>query len=234
MENRKLEIEQSPILITGCARSGTSLIAGIISICGSFGGNFRGGTKSNQKGMFENAVIQQIDKEYLKSIGMDPKGQDPLPNTSNLTIPSDWKQQIERVMLEEGYKKGSWFYKGARNCLTWPVWNYAYPNAKWIIVRRRSLDIVDSCLNTGFMDRYNTEEGWMKWIHHHEEKFVEMIQAGLNVKQIWPERLIKSDYEQLYELIEWLGLPWKSQKVIEFIEPKLWKSKIKAGMRVTK
>ena len=33
---------KDPILITGCARSGTSMIAGVINICGAFGGDMAG------------------------------------------------------------------------------------------------------------------------------------------------------------------------------------------------
>ncbi len=161
MERTELEtqtgIEIAPILITGCARSGTSMVGGIINICGAFGGKLYGPTRYNQKGMFENSSIREnVDKTYLKSIHCDPKGQDPLPDTSSLPIPRDWKQKVENIMLKEGYKKGPWFYKGARNCLVWPVWHYAFPEAKWIIVRRRTVDIAESCINTAFMNKYGT------------------------------------------------------------------------------
>jgi hypothetical protein len=82
------------------------------------------------------------------------------------------------------------------------------------------------------MNAYSTHEEWIKWINFHEDRFVEMIQAGLNVKIIWPERLVKGNYEQLYEVIEWLGLPWQSQEVLNFIDPKLWKAKLNEKMKV--
>ena len=228
-----MNIERSPILITGCARSGTSMVAGIINICGAFGGKMFGPNKYNAKGMFENAYIRdQIEKPYLRSINMDPLGQKPLPQTEHLTIPVNWKQMVHDVMIKEGYTDGPWFYKGAKACLIWPVWNFAFPNAKWIIVRRRSADIATSCLNTAFMRAYDSYEGWIEWIHAHEKKFVEMVEAGLNVKIVWPERVIKGNYEQLYEVVEWLGLKWDSKEVIDFIEPKLWKAKQKAGLNV--
>jgi hypothetical protein len=223
--------EQSPILLTGCARSGTSLMAGIVNICGAFGGVMSGPNKYNQKGMFENAHIRDIiEKGYLRKIGMDPLGQKPLPNTDNLMIPNNWKEDVEKVMLNEGYKDGPWFYKGAKACLIWPVWNLAFPNAKWIIVRRRSADIADSCLNTAFMRAYDTYEGWISWINHHEDKFIEMFTSGLNVKQVWPERMLNGNYEQAREAIEWLGLKWNREKVVAHIEPKLWKAASKQGL----
>lgn len=229
MENRKLEV--SPILITGCARSGTSMVAGVVNICGAYGGLMSGPNNYNAKGMFENPRVREgMEKQYLRAIGMDPKGQNPLPNSKDITIPTDWKERVENIMIEDGYKEGPWFYKGAKMCLTWQVWNYAFPNAKWVIVRRRSADIATSCEKTAFMNGYDTYEGWIKWVNHHEEKFVEMIQTGLNVKVIWPDRMVKGDYEQMYELVEWLGLRWKPEDVMRFIEPKLWHARMKQGM----
>jgi hypothetical protein len=207
------------------------MVAGVLDICGAYGGLTSGATKHNAKGMYENIAIKNlIDKPYLTSIGADPKGQFPLPDVSKLPIPNNWKDRVHTLISNEGYVGGPWYYKGPRNSLVWPVWNYAFPNAKWVIVRRRTADIAQSCLNTGFMDRYDTYEEWVTWVNHQEDRFVEMIQAGLNVKQVWPERMIKGNYEQLYELVEWLGLEWKPKEVMEFIEPKLWKSKVKQNI----
>lgn len=229
----------APILITGCARSGTSMVAGVINLCGAFGGNMSGPNKNNEKGMFENVHIRnQILKPYLRKLGVDALGQYPLPDVTKLSIPSDWQSRIERVIRDEGYSGGSWMYKGAKACLTWPVWNYAFPNAKWIIVRRRTGDIVSSCIKTNFMrafqrkqfqqavDVTNERDGWLWWVHQHEKRFVEMINEGLNCKIIWPERMVHGDYTQIYEMVEWLGLEWKSE-VLNFIDPKLWHSRQK-------
>jgi hypothetical protein len=228
-----------PILITGAARSGTSMVAGVINMCGAFGGNMSGPTRNNQRGMFENACIRNnIVKPYLREIGVDPLGQYPLPDVKKLSIPNDLEQRVERVMIDEGYRDGPWMYKGAKMCLLWPMWNYAFPHAKWIIVRRKTSDIVNSCLKTGFMRAFRKEVfqkavgakdergGWIWWVHQHEERFVEMIMTGLNVKVVWPERMVRGDYQQIYETIEWLGLKWNS-RVLSFIDPKLWRARRK-------
>lgn len=229
----------SPILITGAARSGTSMVAGVINMCGAFGGNMSGSTRNNQRGMFENAYIRNnIVKPYLRGIRVDPLCQYPLPDVKRLSIPNNWGEEVRGVMLHEGYSGGSWMYKGAKMCLMWPVWHYAFPEAKWIIVRRRTGDIVTSCLKTGFMRAFrntafqkavgaHTEaEGWLWWVHQHEYRFVEMIEEGLNCKMVWPERMVQGNYQQMYETIEWLGLKWKSE-VLSFVDPKLWKARRK-------
>lgn len=236
---------REPILITGAARSGTSMVAGVVNICGAFGGNLSGPTINNQKGMFENHNIrQQIVKPYLQQIGADKLGQFPLPDVEKILKPNDWRQRVEDVMKTEGYKDGPWFYKGAKSCLIWPIWADAFPDAKWIIVRRRTGDIVQSCLKTGFMRAFKTEanqkavgassewEGWVWWVRQHEQRFIEMITEDLNVKVVWPERMVSEDYSQMKETIEWLGLEWKGEKIVEFIEPKLWKAREKKRLKV--
>jgi hypothetical protein len=121
----------------------------------------------------------------------------------------------------DGYKRGAWMYKDSKIGLIWPVWNLAFPNAKWIIVRRRTGDVIQSCLKTGYMTAYENETGWLDWVHAYEKKFVEMIEAGVNCKQIWPERMIMGDFKQLYETIDWLGLTWRKE-ALDFIDPLLW------------
>jgi len=239
---------KEPIFLTGCARSGTSMVAGIINVCGAFGGKMSGATRNNEKGMFENARIRnEIVKSYLKDSGVDRLGQYPLPDVDNITIPVDWRKRVEQVILDEGYNEGVWMYKGAKMCLFWPVWHYAFPNAKWIIVRRRTGDIVQSCLKTGFMRAFAVErnrkavsvkdekDGWLWWARQHEQRFIEMISAGLNCKQVWPERMVNGDYSQMYEMLEWVGLGWKSKtvEIANFIEPKLWHARhVKSKLEV--
>jgi len=229
-----------PILITGAARSGTSMVAGAVHLCGAWGGNMSGPTPNNKKGMYENARIRNdITKPYLRQLGVDSMGQYPLPDVNTIPIPIDWRRRVEKVIISEGYNEGPWFYKGAKMCLFWPVWHYAFPDAKWLIVRRKTSDIINSCVRTGFMRAFTNpeiramvgardeQEGWLWWVRKHEERFVEMIEAGLNVKIVWPQRMVNGDYKQLYETMEWLGLKWNSE-VLSFVDPKLWKARWKS------
>jgi len=229
----------SPILITGCARSGSSMIAASINLCGAFGGNMSEGGQTSKRGMFENVAIREnVIKPYLRQSGSDPMGQYPLIDTAHIAIPQDWEARIASILQKEGYKTGPWMYKDSRNCLLWPIWAYTYPEAKWVLVRRRTGDVTNSCLKTGFMKAFKdvknqkaigvTEEleGWLWWVHEHEKRFVEMVTEGLNCKVIWPHRMVTGDYSQLYETIDWLGLKW-NDKALNFIHPLLWGNKQK-------
>ena len=208
------------------------MVAGIFKICGAFMGTLDGEDKN-----FENVGIRDaVVVPYLKSIDADPGCQYPLPNIKSMPIPVDWESRIASCLTKDGYTTGKWAYKSSASSLIWPVWHYAYPDAKWVIVRRRTGDIVRSCMKTDFMRAFRNPqnqraigakdvlEGWKWWVHQFEARFVEMITEGLNCKVIWPERMVSGDYQQIMETVDWLGLKWKSE-VLGYVDPKLWKAR---------
>jgi len=91
-------------------------------------------------------------------------------------------------------------------------------------------------MRTGFMTKFQYEEnqkavgaqdewhGWLWWVEQHERRFEEMKNAGMNIKEVWPERMLNGDFEQMKEVIDWLGLQWNPE-VKDFIDEKLWKKK---------
>jgi hypothetical protein len=217
-----------PILITGAARSGTSMTAGPIYFCGAFGGEMSGPTRYNKKGMFENAEIRNnIVKPYLRFLGVDPKGQFPLPDVRSLAPLSGLRHRVEETLMWNGYKAGPWFYKGAKMCLIWPIWAKAFPDAKWIIVRRKTEDIINSCIKTAFMSAHHTEEGWRGWVEEHLKRFEEMKKAGLWIREAWPEKMIHGDFSEMKSLVDELGmgLKWNEKQIVDFITPAFWSVK---------
>lgn len=202
----------SPIFITGIERSGSSIVAHMIAMCGVWTGTVTE--------MCENIYIKQLVDQYYRDIQADVRGQYPLPVVTKLPQ-RKLIVQINKILLAEGWDglKG-WMYKSSRLCQTWPLWHQNYPTAKWVVVRRRTGDIINSCLKTGFMTAYKNGDGWKAWIHEHERRFVEMISAGVNVKIIWPDRMMDGDFVQMKETIEWLGLQWNEQ-IEEYAQLKL-------------
>ena len=217
-----------PILITGCARSGTSMTAGIIALSGAWGGQVAGPTNQNRKGMFENSKIRRtIVKPFLKSLGCDPMGQDPLPDIDAVKLVTwktvyNWRKRIKGVILHQGYEGGIWYYKGAKMANHWPIWSRAFPYARWIVVRRKSDEIVKSCLKTSFMRAFKTSEGWFRWVDYHKDRFLEMEEAGMDIQYVWPQKMIDFDLSEIKGVVQQLGLRWDREKIEKFIEPALW------------
>jgi len=215
-----MEIMEAPILITGCARSGTSMTAGIIDHHGAYGGKTIGGGPANPKGFFENREIREnILKPYMQLCGGDPKGQKPLPQINNLIKVTNLGFKIEQIIKYNGYHNGPWYYKGAKMCLVWPTFHVHFPKAKWVIVRREDEDIINSCMNTGFMSAYKCAEGWQEWIDVHKLRFSEMHENGLQIKEVWPSKFVKGDYSEIKETIEWLGMKFNEEIVKDMVVP---------------
>lgn len=231
------------ILITGAARSGTSLIAGIIEICGGYGGTMFGAHPHNRKGMFENTYIREnIMKPYLKQIGADERCQYPLPKKRKIKDIPNLEMKINDIFKEQGWDgRQTLFYKCTKINHVWNVWDSNFPVAKWVIVRRDSNNIVNSCMRTGFMRAFNnewvrrqvnaktTEEGWFWWVRQHEKRFKEIKHHTNNNIEIYPSKMVEGDFSEIKGLITWLGLEWKEKEVKQFIEPKLFHTKKKGG-----
>jgi hypothetical protein len=202
------------------------MTAGIIERCGAFGGRTIGPNDYNKRGMYENREIRDnIVKPYLTLCGADPRGQHPLPNVNRLIPVGNLRAKVEQVMKFHGYQDGPWYYKCAKACLIWPVFHEAFPEARWVIVRRRDEDIINSCLHTAFMNSFKTADGWQGWIDHHKARFKEMTDAKLQIFEVWPTRFVFGDLAEIRAAVEWLGLRWNEEAVTSFVSKDLWKGK---------
>ena len=217
----------NPILITGPARSGTSMTAGIFYYSGAWGGDMTGPTPYNKKGQFENSAIRNSVKKLLSDMGLDPLCQNPLPSDLDNDLISVkylwWRSKVNKIIVSQGYNDQSpWFYKGAKMVLMWRLWADAFPNAKWIYVNRDIDGIINSCLKTGFMRAYNTREGWKKWVEKHLERKEEMRQVGIKIIDTYSEEIIRGDFERIRSIVDKFGLNWNEKLINGFIEPRYW------------
>jgi len=205
----------NPILVTGADRSGSSLIARILDMCGA-----HTGVTNN---MFENKELQHLSKAHI----IDNSKVVPYPKFNSISL--EWQKE---VLTNLNGVDQQWMFKSPLITQMWETWHYAFPNAKWIIVRRKTPDIVNSCIRTGYMKMFKSKEhqalinveseaeAWQWWIHKYEKSWVEMIMEGVNCKMIWPERMAEGDYSQIYEMIEWLGLE-KAKNIPQIMDPLL-------------
>ncbi len=216
-----------PILITGCARSGTSIIAGIFNLSGAFGGELYGSHPANPTGMFENVQVRRLLNNHLRENGIDPRGQHPLPELKNMNYTFDfikkWRNQIHDIFKSEGYESGAWYIKDPKMGILWPLWHAAFPSAKWIIVRRDYEDTASSCLRTGFMSAFTTHKEWVLWAKRTLNLILSMRHYGVPCDIVWPDNVVKGNQTFLRFLVQQNLLKWNQEKVDKFISPKLWK-----------
>lgn len=229
---KKNQMIDNPILITGIARSGISLIGKAIHLCGAWEGSPVGTLGREDNPHFGNGRLRElVMKPFMRGIKADPNGQAPLPDidlckTLAPRVASPWRQLVETIIRNQGYEQGPWLFMDYRNCLIWPIWAEAFPGARWIIVRRNDDDVIRSCMRTGYMSAHKDMQGWQQWINAHKQRFEEMVEAGLNAWDLWPQEIIKGNLTALRTLIAELGLKWDDADIQNFVTPLMWKAGI--------
>jgi len=208
-----------PILVTGAARSGVSMTAGVLRRCGAWVG-----VVDNS---YENIEIRdKTITPYLKFLGCDPHGQNPLPVIQDVIDKplAGLVRRVETAVKFQGYTFGPWMYKSNSILLTYPMWCREFPLSKWIIVRRDDKDIINSCLKTKYMKGHSDEAEWQGYLDAHKTRIVEIEECVKDCREVWPSRMVDGDFGEIKEVVEWLKLRWNEGRVREWIRPNLWRA----------
>jgi len=217
---------ESPIFVLGLPRSGTSMIAGALGLCGAWtGSTVPGGVPANPKGFFEHIVIrEQITKKILTHLGCDPLGVRKLPPVDlQLEVPK-LADAIREVIEADGYKHDMpWLYKDAKLTLLWPLYQKAFPTANWVIVKRDEEGFIDSCLRTPFMKQHSQDRGyWEKFAEKYLARLEALKKSGASVLEIASQDVIDGKYERFEALVEQLGLTYRYKELTAFVSPAYW------------
>lgn len=215
------------IFVTGCARSGTSLVTQLLQAHGCYLGK-----ADRVNSLFENVSVREnILKPILMRADVDPLGQDVLPDTNNLPPEPTLRDAVLRYFAG-GVMNGSPHraYKDAKLTLVWPLFHAAFPAAKWILVRRDKASIVDSCMRTGFMRKRSTPEAWAEWVDEHEKRFVDM-RAALNLIEVWTDEVVSMP-RTFEEVADFCGLDFKRAAMTKVIDARIWHPHVQPPRRI--
>lgn len=223
---RRPVFARQPILVVGTARSGTSLTAGSLHLCGAWvGQTVPGGGSENPEGFFENTILRElVVKKLLSSEGVCPLGVKTLPDLSRLRARPKLAQTVLQTIHKQGYQgERPWLFKDAKLSLLWPVWKKAFPDARWIIVRRPREQIIQSCLRTGFMRQHSTDPAfWSDWIDAYRQRLELLKASGVWWREIDTQTLLSGDFSGLHSIADDLGLQWRESSIRSFINPTYW------------
>lgn len=215
--------KDTPVFITGIERSGASIITRILAMSGAEIGRVNN--------MYENGDLSKLFLNVRNSCKDLEKDADSCfyGNVCNSHFNGcichdrlDIRGKVDEIRKSQNMGFKTWYFK--HSCLSevWKVVHANYPNAKWIIVRRRPFEIINSCLKTGhmkmFRDRDNEQECWLKRIHKYEDNWKDMIKSDIQYMEIWPDRLVHEDYSQVIKMLNWVGLQW-NPAIIKIINP---------------
>jgi hypothetical protein len=220
-----------PILVTGCARSGTSMVAGCLRACGAWTGDTIGPAPENLKGFVEHLTLREtVLKPTLRALRADTRGVKPLPSAASVKraatkeAAAKFRADVQAVIQANGYHGGPWLYKDAKLSYLWPLVNRAFPKAFWIIVHRDSSDVVDSCLRTNFMRHHSLEpEFWLDWYAKTWERLVDLgATVGSRGAIVGSASLVKGERVLLAEICDKTGLEYNQDAVDEWIDGSLF------------
>jgi len=245
----------SPIFVLGLPRSGTSMVAGALNICGAWTGSTVPGGEQNPKGFFEHTKIrEQVTKNILIGLGYHPSGVIKLPPINLSVDPNkllsiykkivteykytdlinnnliDLETIIRVILKSDGYNnmtnQSPWLYKDAKLSLLWPLFNQAFPKARWLIVRRDEESFIKSCLRTNFMKFYSQERDfWVKYAQEYNAHLDVFKENVSNVLEVYTPDLISGNFDDLKTTALSLGLNYPEDKLREFISPEHWHGK---------
>jgi len=226
MESALQDNFHSPIFVLGLPRSGTSMIAGALGICGAWtGSTVPGGTAANPKGFFEHIVLREhFTKRILTLMGCDPLGVTKLPPVELHGEIEGLDELVRAAIEKDGYAYDRrWLYKDAKLSLIWPFFNKAFPDATWLIVRRDEEGFINSCLNTYFMKQHSQDrEFWKQFAQEYRIRLEALKRSGVEFLEISTPEIINGNFAELETLISRLGLTYREKELREFICPAYW------------
>ena len=164
----EFEKNKSVVCVIGMHRSGTSLISGILNLCGvNFGDEkkllFNG--LDNEKGHWENVDVMSINEKILNIFGGSwdnpPSFPDNWENDKSLFYLYEELDQIK-----ENFSGVVCGFKDPRTSITLPFWKKVFPNMKYIISVRDPREVASSLFKR---DGIQVRDGIVLWLIYFQQ-----------------------------------------------------------------
>ena len=177
------------VCIAGMHRTGTSMVARMLNLCGVYLGKEKDlipSEKDNPEGFWENMNFVIINNNILHSLkaGWD-------------IIPADLQPGWERSSLFDQYRKNAielinemsmhdpWGWKDPRNSLTFPFWQQLIPDVKIVICVRNPIEVGNSLAKRGYSSKIFSDRLWYT--------YYEKLLASVN-----PDNFIITHYDTYF------------------------------------
>ena len=179
----------APVCVVGMHRSGTSMVARVLSACGLFLGREEeliGPAVDNPEGFWENLNFVGINEEILARFG---GSWDEPP-----ALPARWEfgPEVEPLLMRASELvarfdgQPHWGWKDPRNSLTIPFWLRVVPQLKVVICVRNPLEVAHSLFVRG--DTTSASQ-FRLWLHYYRQ-----ILAAVS-----PDARIVTHYQSFFE-----------------------------------
>jgi len=172
----------------------------------------------------ENTAFKYgFTKPVLEANGIDPLGQDGIPNQRPV---DDLQRTTEERRLYLNDLLGPVnCIKDPKLALVWESLDAAYPDAQWVVIWRDPQKCAESCVRMPILKLHKTQAAWQAWILRYRG----LIQRI--VAQVPSERVheidatvtyTNGDYTALAGAVAACGLNWDEGAVERVLRPEWW------------
>lgn len=161
------------ICIGGMHRSGTSMVANLLHLCGLYLGDEADlvpADPANALGHWENVTFLTINNEILNFFGSKWYAPPRLRNGWADNPGLDEIRKRAELLLRNFVGKGNWGWKDPRNSLTLPFWKKLLPEMKVVICLRNPFEVAAS-LRARPVFKYSTGSALWNSIRETRAKF---------------------------------------------------------------
>jgi len=211
-------INQKPILIAGCPRSGTTMLAGLLHYHGVWVGRSRTTMYPGSNSNFgsENLDIKEIMKQEGDLIGYKHKNW-----SADLPI----KPQTDTAVLKKAIEAfvphdQPWLVKTSWTLIFYEFWKEAYPDAYWIFPYREEQSILDSMdRHPGMAKRFDKVK--RDYVTALMERQIDVRLAVRKHFQVDVKKVSQMNLSQITWLFDFLDMKVSKEVIYDWIEPEL-------------
>lgn len=161
----RVSTEPVVVCVAGMHRSGTSMVARMLNICGVYFGPERILAESfpdNERGFWENLDFVDLNNALLQQLGGTWNKPPRLPETwSNAGLGPLRDRAMDLISRLSSLKQ--WGWKDPRNSLTLPFWRQLIPKLKVVICLRSPLEVAQSLVGRGSPASDSLLELWLTY-----------------------------------------------------------------------
>jgi len=208
-----------PIIVVGGPRSGTTLTMRLLHKCG-----MQVGKLAAAHPLVEGPIRDQFYKPVLKRGGFDELAQKNLPPPGwNPGMPAEiaFNSIVSLIGSEVDFDK-PWGFKGVKGLLMWPLLYTAFPDANWVVVRRKRAEHVASLMRTSFMTAYSDKKGWNYYLDLIEEHINSVLEGPAKTVEFWPAYVRDRESGYVGGVISSTGVQW-DERAMDVFDKKLYR-----------
>jgi len=225
------KIDSKTVVTLGMHRSGTSLIAGILSKIGvNMGKRMLGRTFSNPLGHFEDEDFFNLNEKILEFTGGNWRNP---PNKEDILAQKDKfrKEILDLISIKN--KEKYWGWKDPRTSLTIQLYLPYLKNPCFIVCHRQAKAVTESLLQR---DRIDIQEGMKLW-EIYEKRIDIFFKEFSKLKRLdlHYENVIAEPEETVRKIIDFINLNITKERyenALSFVLPKKEIRKLSKKVRI--